>query len=88
MDIETIFNKAIQPYEARVHELQEAEKKKDFEIRELKAAILEMHRIVLDYNAHNVASTPAKKPDGNKTQPRPNTAALPNRPSKVEKPEG
>lgn len=88
MDIEEIFKKAIQPYEARVQELQEAEKKKELEIRELKAAILELHRIVVDYNAHNVqAQPPGKKPEPAKNQTRPQTAVLP-KTTKPEKPEG
>lgn len=87
MDIEAVFAKAIQPYEERVAQLQEAEHKKELEIKELKSAILEMHRIILDYNAHNVAAAPGKgaKADGK----RPQTAMLPSKPAaKQEKPEG
>lgn len=80
MDVEAIFSKAIQPYEARVLELQEAEKRKDSEIKELKAAILEMHHLIKEYNAHNVSANPVKpKPNA---QARPQTAVLPSRPSK------
>lgn len=82
MDIEAIFKKAIQPYEARVFELQEADKRKESEIKELKTAILEMHKLVKDYNAHNVSAIPAKAKQN--PQARPQTAILPNKASKPE----
>ena len=79
MDIEAIFTKAIQPYEARMQELQEADKRKELEIKELKAAINAMHKIVQEYNTHNAVPVPAKGGKLDPKIPRPNTAVLPSR---------
>lgn len=86
MDIEAAFAKAIQPYETRMQELVEAEKRKENEIKELKDAIIEMIKIVKEYRTQQVAPIPPKgKPEAKpNNQARPQTAVLPNRPSKPE----
>lgn len=81
MDIEAIVAKALEPYEARMVKLLEAEKQKENEIKELKAAIYNMSKLLNEYQAQQVSGA-KPKPDPKTNQVRPQTAVLPARGSK------
>ena len=48
LEIETILQEKIKPYEAKIKELEEIEKSKDEEIENLKVSIKKLHNLLVD----------------------------------------